>query len=251
MKQCCQLDKAVSSGDQRRERIDGEIIEDQRNQSDTPTVREMAGQLRSLAIHSLARMYRPEERQFVFTLRKSGQGEIMEGASKRYTATALIGLVDEDQRVVTEVLGGHSLEDICGDLLDDLLQGTQDLGEAALTTWAARMLGHSDAYKAVEALGRMDPSRGVHPTVEHSWALTSLVIGGSKSSDMALARRLADVLLGCFNENSSIFPHASTCGNRDFKRTIASSWGWAMTCHLLPGTCSTIASVSPSANTRP
>ena len=208
MKQCCQLGETVSSGEQRPKQVDGEIIADQRNQSDTPTVSEMAGQLRSLAIDSLARMYRPEERLFAFTLRKSDRGEVLEGVSKRYTATALIGLVGQDRHVVTEVLGDHGLEDVCGYLLADL-QGMQDLGEVALTTWAARMLGHPDAHKAVEALRRIDPSRGAHPTVEHSWALTALVIGGSESSDMALAKRIADALLGRFSENSSIFSHAT------------------------------------------
>jgi len=72
---------------------------DRRSQSDIPTVSEVVRKLRSIAIHSLARMYRPEEQLFAFRLRRNGQGEVLEGVSRRYTAIALIGLADEDQHI--------------------------------------------------------------------------------------------------------------------------------------------------------
>ena len=177
-----------------------------RNQSNIPTVSEVVRKLRSIAIHSLARMYRPKERLFAFRLRRNGRGEVLEGVSRRYTAMALIGLAGEDQHIVAEVLGNHSREDVCGRLLADFDE-SQELGEVALTTWAARMLQHSYAYKAVEMLRRMDPARGVYPTIELSWALTALVIGGCPTTDMPLARRIADVLMGSFRQKSGLFPH--------------------------------------------
>ena len=183
------------------------IIVNQRSQSDIPTVSEVVRKLRSIAVHSLARMYRPEERLFAFRLRRNGQGEILEGVSRRYTAMALIGLAGEDKHVVKEVLGNHSRQDVCGRLLADLGE-SQELGEVALTTWAARMLQHPQAHEAVDTLRRMDPARGAYPTVELSWALTALVIGGCEASDMALAERIADVLIGSFRKESGLFPHA-------------------------------------------
>lgn len=53
------------------------------SQSDTQTVSDVVRNLRSIAIHSLARMYRPEQRLFAFRLRRDGQGDVLEGVSRR------------------------------------------------------------------------------------------------------------------------------------------------------------------------
>jgi hypothetical protein len=179
----------------------------QKSEPDTQTVSEIVRELRSIAIHSLARMYRPKERLFAFRLRRGDQGEVLEGVSRRYTATALIGLVNEDQDVTAEVLGNHRREDVCGRLLG-CVEESRELGEIALTTWAARRLRHPRARKALDALKRMDPTSGGYPTVELSWALAALVIDGAQETDMALAERIADVLIGSFRPESGLFPHA-------------------------------------------
>ncbi len=179
---------------------------DQRNQSDISTVSEVVRKLRSIAIHSLARMYRPEEQLFAFRLRRNGQSEVLEGVSRRYTAIALIGLAGEDQHIVAEVLSNHQGEDVCGRLLEDI-EASEDLGEVALTAWAARMLQHPSARKAVDTLKRMNPASGEYPTVELSWSLTALVISGSEATDMALAVRIADALIRSFRQESGLFPH--------------------------------------------
>lgn len=175
------------------------------NQSIAPIVfPELIRKLRSIAIHSLARMYRPEERLFAFRLRKNGKSEVLEGISRRYTAMVLIGLAGEDSSVVKEVLGNHSREDVCRRLLQDMDQ-MRGLGEVALTTWAARALGYSQVPMAVDALRRMEPGRRPYPTMESSWALTALVVNGSNVTDMLLADDIADVLLASFNWESGIF----------------------------------------------
>ena len=183
------------------------MIVSQRSHSDIPTVSEVVRKLRSIAIHSLARMYRPEERLFAFRLRRNGDGEVLEGVSRRYTAVALIGLASEDPHVVTEILGNNSPEDVCGHLLEDIGE-MKDLGEVALTTWAARALDHPRVSVAIEALRRMEPGQRPYPTVELSWALTALVTNGSEATDMALAERIADILINSFTQKSGIFPHA-------------------------------------------
>ena len=181
----------------------------QGSQSDIPTLSEVVRKLRSIAVHSLARMYRPEEQLFAFRLRKDGQSEVLEGVSRRYTATVLIGLAGEDQHITAEVLGDHSREDLYRRLLDDI-EESQELGEIALTTWAARMFQHPRACRAVDTLKRMNPASGEYSTIELSWALTALVIGGSEATDMALAERIADTLIGSFRQESGLFPHAPT-----------------------------------------
>ena len=183
------------------------IITEPRSQSDEPTS-EVVQKLRSIAVHSLARMYYPEQRLFAFRLRRNERGEVLEGVSRRYTAVALIGLASEDPCIAAEVLGNHSLNDVCDRLLDDVVE-MDDLGEVALTTWAARVLGHSKASMAVKALQRMEPGQRPYPTVELSWALTALVVGGSDATDMAQAEVTARALLASFRQESGIFGHWS------------------------------------------
>lgn len=171
-----------------------------------PSVSEMVCRLRSMAVHSLARMYRPEERLFAFRLRKSGRTEVLEGLSRKYTAIVLIGLAGEDRHIVSEVLANHSLKEVCGRLLDGL-DDSRDLGEVALATWAARVLRHANASRTVEILRQMQPASGAYPTIELSWALTSLVVDGDKAADTALVEGIADRLMQSFREKSGVFSH--------------------------------------------
>ncbi len=165
--------------------------------------------MRSIAVASLARMYVPEKQLFAFRLRKAADGdtEVPEGTSRRYTATVLIGLAGEDQATRAAVLGLHSPEDVCGRLISDV-KTSKELGETALTAWAARTLRHPRADEALETLRRKDPAGGTYPTVELSWALTALVAEGSEVSDMGLARRLAELLMDSFRPDSGLFPHS-------------------------------------------
>lgn len=178
----------------------------QKSPSDIAAVSQVVRKLRSIALHSLARMYRPEDRLFAFRLRRNGRGESLEGMSRRYTAMALIGLAGEDRNIAAEVLRGHSRDDVCGRLLADVAE-SQELGEVALTTWAARILRHSRTHKILETLRRMAPARIAYPTIELSWALTALAIGPSEPTDTALAERVANALMASFRWESGLFPH--------------------------------------------
>ena len=181
----------------------------QTTKSDISDISEVVGALRSIAVNSLARMYRPEQKLFAFRLRKKGREEILEGISRRYTAIALVGMAGEDRHITSEVLKKHSLQDVCERLLDDCGQ-SRELGELALTTWAAKVLRHKDAHKAVTALKLMEPAKGLYRTVELSWALTALVAGDSEPAEAPLAKKIADTLIASFNRQSGLFPHAPT-----------------------------------------
>ena len=74
-------------------------ISNQKTQTDRSPISDIFRQLRSIAVCELARMYRLQEQLFAFTLRKSGNKEILEGINRRYTATALIGLAGKAQGV--------------------------------------------------------------------------------------------------------------------------------------------------------
>jgi len=179
--------------------------------SNGSTVKGIVSQLRSMAIDLLARMYRREERLFAFRLRRNGKGEVLEGISRRYTAMALIGLTGEDHRTINHVLGGHSLEDVCGYLLENI-EASNDLGEVALITWAARAVHHKGASHAITALRQMQPAHRDWPTVELSWALTALVADGCDTTDMNLADEVASALLASYRQETGLFGRWSAGG---------------------------------------
>jgi hypothetical protein len=162
--------------------------------------------LRELAIDALVRMYRPDQRLYGWCLRRSGEGIVLEGVSRRYTATVLLSLAGESEAVVSRVLHGQSVGEVCEHLVDGI-QGGDDLGEVALTLWAARALGHGGADAALGRLRLLDPVNGSWPTVEVAWALMALSVEGGGSTDEAVARSLAARLLTAFNRRSGLFSH--------------------------------------------
>jgi hypothetical protein len=161
--------------------------------------------LRSIAVESLARMYRPEEKLFAFRLKKNRQSEILQGVSRRYTAIALVGLAGENENITTKVLGDHSLEEVCDKLIGDI-ELTNDLGEVSLTAWAARMLKHAHACKALEVLRKFSPDMKLFPTIMLSWSLSALTHDSDADTDETLARKFAQALMDSFNHKSGIFP---------------------------------------------
>ena len=160
-------------------------------------------------------MYRPQDRLFAFRIRRDHNDLVVEGISRRYTAITLIGLANEPHDVVSEILKADSLHDVCEHLLVNV-DKTDDLGEVALTLWAARVLDHPNASKALDRLRVMDPVHGPYPTVELAWSLTSLCSGGNNVTDQKLAEDIAKRLIALFSEQSGLFPH--------WPNGTASSW---------------------------
>jgi hypothetical protein len=160
--------------------------------------------IRSMAVRSLARMYRPEERLFVFRLRQDGGTIVSEGLSRRYTAITLIGLAEEETPTITEVLGAHDLHAVYGRLLEGIAQAT-NLGDVALTLWAGSAIGHPGRRLAAERLRTLHPETKAHPTVELAWVLSALTEDDGAADDIreTTARRL----LASFNRHTSVFPH--------------------------------------------
>jgi hypothetical protein len=160
--------------------------------------------VRAMSVRSLARMYRPAERLFVFRLRREGGAIVSEGLSPRYTAISLIGLAQEEPGTVAAVLGAHDLNTVYTRLLEDVGQAT-NLGDVALTLWAGKALGHPGRRLAVERLRALHPETKAHPTVELAWVLSALTKDDGAADDVreSAARRL----LAAFNRHTSVFPH--------------------------------------------
>lgn len=161
--------------------------------------------LRALALRALAPMYRPDQRLFVFRVRRAPGGIVAEGLSRRYTAITLIGLAGEPEPAVAAVLGGHDLHDVCARLMGDVDRDSS-LGDAALTAWAAAAVGYPDREPAWKRLLALAPVEGDHPVVEVSWALAALALD-AKAPLGDLRERLARRLIASLDPRSGIFPH--------------------------------------------
>jgi hypothetical protein len=151
-------------------------------------------------------MYRPEERLFAFRLRRKNGAMALEGVSARYTAIALLGLAGETEETATGILGGQSPHEVCEGLIERA-QETDDLGEVALTLWAARVLQHPRAEAALDRLRSMRPAEARYPTVEVAWALSALTAQNGEVADAAEAKAIAGRLLASFHEHSALFAH--------------------------------------------
>lgn len=170
------------------------------------TQRALVEKLRRMAVPALGRMFRPDQRQFAYRLRRTATGDALEGLSGRYTAISLIGLATEDPAAVAEALHGQSLDEVCDNLVRTTA-GTGDLGEAALALWAARVLRHKSAEAALGQMRAMNPLKGSYTTVEVSWCLAALSVAGSAVGDEGLAAALAARVLGLYSRQSGVFAH--------------------------------------------
>ena len=160
--------------------------------------------LRAMALRSLARMYRPEEKLFVFRLRRAGQAILAEGLSRRYTAITLIGLSEEEPTAVARVLGGTDRAAVYDRLLRDLDE-MQSLGDVALTVWAGHALGIAARDRAVARLRVLYAAKDAQPTVELSWVVSALSL--DEVADPDLRERAARRLLDSFRPSTGVFPH--------------------------------------------
>ena len=170
--------------------------------------------LRAVALRGLARMYRAEERQFVFRARRAGLGVRLEGRSPRYTAIALIGLAGESEWDVREILQGDRPADVCGQLLSDV-PWVLNLGDVALTTWAACAVAHPRRETALRRLLTLLEERGRCETVALAWAVSALCAAGASPVAEQNRARWARRLCAALDERSGLFPHeAGAAGSR-------------------------------------
>lgn len=166
-------------------------------------IAESVSRLREFSMDALARMYCPSERFFVFRLRRAGEEVIPEGLSRRYTAITTIGLAGEEPDVWHKVLGDHCLATLCDRLLDDVREVT-NLGDVALSLWAAKVAGCLNTDVAEARLCELVVMHDSPPVVEASWALDALCLAGKQHAK--LRDQVASQLLAAFNHGAGIFP---------------------------------------------
>lgn len=161
--------------------------------------------LKEFALKSLGPMYDRRKGLFHFQVRKTGNGVVPAGISRRYSAITLIGLSGEEDSVARDVLSGDSPERVYARLLEGV-PDDKNLGDAALTLWAGVALRHEEILRALERVRTILKTEGGHPTVELSWALVALCKAGRpEDSDVrdAVANRIKEA---CRRE-SDLFPY--------------------------------------------
>ncbi len=172
----------------------------------TPLDLRLVRRLRAIALRGLARMYLPQERMFCFCIRRGPAGDVPEGRSRRYTAIALLGLAGEAAPVVEQVLGGGSATTVGARLLCDVAE-VDNLGDVALTLWAAQRAGLAGRAAAFERLGQLDPVQRPYPTVELAWTLTALAVNEDLAEAAPLRDAVAQRLLSVFAPRAGLFRH--------------------------------------------
>ncbi|WNI14424.1 hypothetical protein [Actinacidiphila sp. ITFR-21] len=181
-----------------------------------PPLHALAERLLALAEAGLPAMYLPDQDTFVFTraARPAPDGGWTlesRGVSTRYAAITALGvrLLPEDRQ--RAALGGHTAEEFAGLLVERLPQVT-NLGDAALTAWAAAETGHPKLADALDRVAALDAADGPRYTVEAAWVLSALA---AARHSVDVEQRIAaarDRLLAARIGGSPLFPHATGPG---------------------------------------
>jgi hypothetical protein len=159
--------------------------------------------LRALSFRSLARMYDPADKLFVFRLRRTQDGTRREGKSPRYTAITLIGLATEAQSDASAVLSPHDTRSVAEALVERAASAS-NLGDVALSLWAARAVGVA-RERVLARLLEIGPADRPYPTVEVAWALSALTLDPEAPAG-DLRERLARRLIAACGSPGT-FPH--------------------------------------------
>jgi hypothetical protein len=163
-------------------------------------------QLEAMSIRGLRRMFSPTQQKFVFRVRRTSEGINQEGLSLRYTAISLLGLARRRQQA-ERALAGQALDLVAERTLHEACS-SQNLGDVALSLWAADEVGASAAAlePVLKQLVALAPADRVHPGVELAWTLSALSDVRAISA-AALRDAVAARLMAAFNPTSKLFPH--------------------------------------------
>ena len=162
--------------------------------------------IRRMAFTGLPRMYVPEEHMHYFCLRRHPDGSVLpEGRSRRYTAITLIGFRHERPEDVQQMLCGHTAHSVLDRLVSDV-ETVENLGDVALTAWAAHELHYADRARIWQRLEALKPADRPYPAVELAWLLTAASLDPA-SDKTGLGPKVAKRLKDAFSHTSGVFPH--------------------------------------------
>jgi hypothetical protein len=176
--------------------------------AETEWISSVIDRLVALAQRGLPTMYRAEHHEFVQTVRRDAtvsDGVVGEGENLRYAAIAALGVSRLSLDAQRQVLSGRTARQLA-ELVAARGVHTEDLGAAALCSWAATEIVGGAPPALIRRITDQIKSGQPAPTVDLSWALTALV-GEGADVDPALPDQLADRIL-LEQSASGVFPHA-------------------------------------------
>lgn len=171
-----------------------------------PSLSALVERLIEVARCGLPLMLCNDRHEFAHTRRRYPNQPLLEGVSSRYGAIVLLGVCQLDFDSQRPILGGELAANFCGHLIERLRM-SRNLGDAALTAWAAAALEHDRLGQSLEQLRILWRDEPNPYTVEASWALSAFVAAGSRFDTRLDAEAVLNRLEGAFSVNAGLFPH--------------------------------------------
>ena len=171
--------------------------------------------LTDLALRGLAAGYDPATGSFAQTVRglSGGRGVTVaaQGTSRRYTATAALGLSRVPEPAQRAVLGGRNAVDVALHAAE-LAADSDDPGAVALVLWCAVEVADLAPDALLERLPGLLDGRAL-PTVDAAWLLTAAVAAAGLADTAETVDRAA-ALLRRYHGPGGTYPHVLPPGTR-------------------------------------
>lgn len=160
-----------------------------------------------LARRGLPLMFDHQAGGFAFTRKRQPDGQLsLAGHSLRYGAIAVLGARHLDEATQRSIFGGATAAEFTHQLVN-CLDPDSNLGDIALTTWAAAEVGYPHLQQVVDLLRKRHGATCDAYTVEAAWVLSALVACQDRLSVDLEIRLARDRLLAIASDISGIFPH--------------------------------------------
>jgi hypothetical protein len=178
-----------------------------------------------VAVTGLPLMYRTDEDVYAFTrafvAADQGWRAELRGTSHRYGAIVALGAFFLPEQQQRDVLAGQSLDDFIS-LLVKRLDHVTNVGDAALTAWAAAQCEHPMLTAALDRLRELDKLDQPQFVVEIAWVVSALAAARGQLDVESYLSAARDRLLGCVHPGSPVFPHVTGPGLvKDYRAHVA------------------------------
>ncbi|MCH8302032.1 MAG: hypothetical protein IH912_04705, partial [Proteobacteria bacterium] len=182
---------------------------------------DLVNRLVDVSTRGLPGMYHDDRRVFAHTRVRTERGLELRGVSPRYGAIAILGLRHVDKEIQIATLGGETVQEFVARQVANI-DSLDNLGDVALTTWAAAECKIPDLPRALERLRVLWGQSTNTFTVEAAWTLSALVAAGSHNDSDATADQVWASLEAAFCDVGSVFPHWISPADAPFGRAHVS-----------------------------
>ena len=163
-------------------------------------------------------MYDNGSSAFAHTRLRTERGLELRGLSPRYGAIVLLGLRHVDKAAQLAALGGETVQEFAARQVANI-DALENLGDVALTTWAAAECEVLDLSSALARLRKLWDRTSNALTVEAAWTLSALVAARAHGDPDAVADQVWERLEAAFGDEGGVFPHWVSPFDAPFGRT--------------------------------